>query len=326
VQEICGASGLLALPPMRRFIVLLAFALCALAACSKQASPPPSEATKAPAVASGPVAQAKVFYFGHSLVDQDMPLMVGSLAKARGKTWLAQGQLGRGTPLSAHYKWDGAFGKDAPLGFVDENRGRPFFVGEGKAQIKSGDYDVMVITESNGHTRGDGDETVDYATRLSRIARAARPSIRIFLYSNWLDRKEFANDDTWRTQTERDIKWWESVADRVNAEIEGPDLFIIPGGPILARVTREAAHGKLPGLRVNDLFRGDDGVHVNDRGFYVIALAHYAAIFRDSPVGLPVATETEDGPAETLSPDNAARIQQLVWEVLKGYPRAGIGS
>jgi hypothetical protein len=199
-------------------------------------------------------------------------------------------------------------------------------VGEGKAQLQKGGYDVMVITESNGHTRGDGDETVDYATRLTKLARKANPTVRVYLYSNWLDRKEFPNDDAWRTQTERDIRWWERVADRVNAEIEGPGLYVIPGGPILVRVTREAAQGRLPGLTDNDLFRPDDGVHVNDLGFYVIALAHYAAIFRDSPVGLPVETQTEDGPAETLSPENAARIQEIVWKMIKSYPRAGVGS
>jgi hypothetical protein len=252
--------------------------------------------------------------------------MVGSFAKARGKSWVAHGQLGWGTPLVAHYKWDGKFDADAPLGFADENRGRALFVGEGKAQLETGRYDVMVITESNGHTRTEGDETVDYATRLAKLARKKNPSIRIFLYGNWLDRKEFPNEDAWRSQTERDIKWWESVADRVSKEIDGPGLFVIPGGPILARVTREAKQGKLPGLRVDDLFRADDGVHVNDRGFYVIALAHYAAIFRDTPIGLPVETATEDGPAETLSPENAARIQQLVWDMLKAYPRAGLGS
>jgi hypothetical protein len=276
-------------------------------------------------VPAGPVTSAKAFYFGHSLVDQDMPLMIGSFAKARQKSWLAHGQLGWGTPLVAHFKWDGKFDEDAPLGFADENRGRSLFVGEGKAEVQKGGYDVLVITESNGHTRTEGDETVDYATRLVKLARKANPAIRVFLYGNWLDRKEFPNDDAWRSQTERDIKWWESVAERVNKEIDGPDLLVIPGGPILARITREAKEGKLPGLSVNDLFRADDGVHVNDRGFYVIALAHYAAIFRDSPVGLPVASETEDGPAETLSAENAARIQQIVWDMLKAYPLAGIG-
>ena len=308
---------------MTRALLCKLAALLLCAACSKQSpssSQPSAPASAAPA--RGPIASAKAFYFGHSLVDQDMPLMVGSFAKARGKTFVPHGQLGFGTLLKAHFEWDGDL-SDAPPGFADENR-RPFFAGEGKAQLETGSYDVLVITESNGHTRGGGEETVDYATRLVEHARKANPNIRVFLYGNWLDRKEFPNEDTWRAQTERDIRWWESVADRVNKAIDGPDVLVIPGGPILARITREAAAGKLAGLSVNDLFLPGDGVHVNDRGFYVIALAHYAALFRDSPVGLPFETQTEDGPAETLGKENAARIQQIVWDMLKSYPRSGL--
>jgi hypothetical protein len=276
----------------------------------------------AQASASG-VTQAAVFFFGHSLVDQDMPLMVGSLATARSKTYSAKGQLGWGTALDAHWSWNGEW-SGAPLGFEDENKGRSFFAGEGKAQLARGVYDVMVMTESNGHTHGNGDSTVDYATRLVRHARMAKADTRVFLYSSWLDRSEFGSLSEWQTRTEADVAWWERVADRVNAAVDGPDIRVIPGAAILAKVTRAVAEGKITGLAVDDLFRPDDGVHVNDLGFYVIALAHYAAIFRDTPVGLPVATQTEDGPAETLSAAAAASIQRIVWDYLQGYPRAGI--
>jgi hypothetical protein len=269
------------------------------------------------------VTQAAVFFFGHSLVDQDMPLMVGSLAAARGKTYSAKGQLGWGTALDAHWNWNGQW-DGAPLGFEDENKDRSFFAGEGKAQLARSVYDVMVMTESNGHTHGNGDSTVDYATRLVRHARMAKADIRVFLYSSWLDRSEFGSLSEWQTRTEADVAWWERVADRVNAAVDGPDIRVIPGAAILSKVTRAVAEGKIAGLAVDDLFRPGDGVHVNDLGFYVIALAHYAAIFRDTPVGLPVATQTEDGPAETLSSAAAASIQRIVWDYLQGYPRAGI--
>jgi hypothetical protein len=276
-----------------------------------------------PSAPAGGVKQAKVFFFGHSLVDQDMPLMVGSMAAARGKTYSANGQVGWGTALDAHWSWNGEWTK-APLGFVEENRGRSLFAGEGKAQLAAGGYDVMVMTESNGHTRGNGDISVDYATRLARHARAKNPSIRVFLYSSWLDRKEFASLRDWQQRSEADVAWWESVADRVDAALDGPDILLIPGAAILSKVTRAIDEGKIAGLAVNDLFNAGDGVHVNDLGFYVIALAHYAAIFRESPVGLPVETQTEDGPAEPLSPAAAAHIQRIVWDYLQGYPRAGI--
>jgi hypothetical protein len=291
--------------------------LLLLAACR---SPVATSDARLPA--SG-VTQAAVFFFGHSLVDQDMPLMVGSLAAARGKTYSAKGQLGWGTALDAHWNWNGQWA-GAPLGFEDDNKGHSFFAGEGKAQLERGAYDVMVMTESNGHTRGDGDSTVDYATRLVRLARMHKPSIRVFLYSSWLDRKEFGSLSEWQTRTEADLAWWERVADRVNAALDGPDMQLIPGSVLLSKVTRAAAEGKIAGLAVDDLFQPDDGVHVNDRGFYIIALAHYTAIFRDTPVGLPAATQTEDGPAEPLSAGAAAAVQRIVWDFMQSYPRAGI--
>lgn len=325
-----GAHEAASVPWMQRRLssVLLLLAGCIHSAASRQPPSlhaPSSSYSRAAPRALSPVASAKAFYFGHSLVDQDMPRMVGSFAKARGKALVSHGQLGWGAALKSHYDWSGSFDETAPLGFVDENQGRPFFAGEGKAQLQTGSYDVLVLAEcKGGYTSSEADETVDYATRFVKLAREANPTVRVFLYGNWLDRKEFPNDDAWRATTESKIRWWEGVADRVNAKIEGPDIFVLPGGPILVRVAHEAALGKLPGLSVDDLFRGDDGVHVSDRGFYVIALMHYAAIFRETPVGLPTETETEDGPAEPLSNENAISIQQLVWDALTHYPRSGI--
>jgi len=272
---------------------------------------------------TGPVASANVFFFGHSLVDQDMPAMLGSLAASRGKSCTSHGQLGWGTALASHQSWNGVLDKRAPVGFVDENRA-PFFAGEGKAQLATGKYDVLVLTESNGHTRGDGNETVKSALALIKLARQKSPDIRVFLYANWLDRgeAEFKGSLTsWQDTTERDIRWWESVADRVNTQLGRSLLRVIPGGPVLVKVTRAIEQGKLPGLTVNDLFRDKDTVHVNDRGFYVIALLHYAAIFRDTPLGLPAQTNTEDGPAQAFSDANAALVQSIVADAVKSYPR-----
>jgi len=120
------------------------------------------------------------------------------------------------------------------------------------------------------------------------------------------------------------------VADAVGREVGGPPVYVLPGGKVLAEVVRAIMGGKLPGVQVNDLFRKDpkepggiDGVHVNDLGFYVIALAHYTTIFRSSPIGLPVQTDTEDGPAEAFAEPVARKIQQIVHDTLRAYPRAG---
>lgn len=307
---------------MRGWLLTICFMLACTTRCGS-----PSEGNEAEAYRSvpqgGPVQSAKVFFFGHSLVDQDMPSMLGSLATAAGKQYAANGQLGFGTPLEAHVDWDGDF-DEAPLGFDVENRGHTFFAGEGKAQLRTGQYDVLVLTESNGHTRGNGDETVESAAKLIALARKHNPKLRAFLYSSWLDRREFADDAAWRAKTEADLAWWEAVARRTSRAIGGAPVYVIPGSVVLARITRAIEKGEIPGLSVNALFLPDDGVHPNDLGFYVIALAHYAAIFRDSPLGLPAATQTEDGPATPFSEAQARALQERVWSFMKAYPRAGI--
>jgi len=95
------------------------------------------------------IEHASVFFVGHSLVGADMPQMVGTFARARGKKYQAHGQLGWGTALREHWAWDGKLNGDAPAGFDGDNRA-PFFAGEAKKQLSTGKYDVLIMAESNG--------------------------------------------------------------------------------------------------------------------------------------------------------------------------------
>ena len=61
-----------------------------------------------------------------------------------------------------------------------------------------------------------------------------------------------------------------------------------------------------------------DDVHPSQLGVYIVALTHYAVIFRRSPVGLP----TVDGIPEAT----ARRLQNLVWGVVTSDPRTGVSS
>jgi hypothetical protein len=60
-----------------------------------------------------------------------------------------------------------------------------------------------------------------------------------------------------------------------------------------------------------------DDIHASDLGIYVNALVHFAVLYRQSPEGLPPL-------AEGLSAETAARLQALVWEVVRDDPRTGI--
>ena len=79
----------------------------------------------------------------------------------------------------------------------------------------------------------------------------------------------------------------------------------------------EATPGGIGGMTGRaDLF--SDQIHLNDLGTYMVALAHYAVIYRRSPVGLPRQLLREDGsPAEAPSAELAAAMQRVVWETVQ---------
>ena len=68
-----------------------------------------------------------------------------------------------------------------------------------------------------------------------------------------------------------------------------------------------------------------DQIHLNDLGAYLIALTHYAVLYGKSPVGLPHDLTRADGtPATAPGPDAALLMQNVVWDVVKSYPRTGV--
>lgn len=123
-------------------------------------------------------------------------------------------------------------------------------------------------------------------------------------------------------------------------------IFLVPVGTVLARLAERSE-----GLSMADLFanpyvewpagwpRDDleeeearrvlatlprrhpeadvDDVHASDLGVYVAALVHFAVLYRQSPEGLPPL-------AEGLDARTAARLQRLVWDIVRNDPRTGV--
>jgi hypothetical protein len=278
-----------------------------------------------------PSGSVRAFYFGHSLVGRDMPNMVGSFAASNEQTWMWKGQLGWGTRLEAHWTWGGDW-NGAPNGFSGENRfdngdgtfsPRNHWAGEGKGQLETGSYDVVVLTEVNGAVLEDPQPSITYATNFARLAREHNPEIRVILYANWLGRDEGGSRSLadWQARCDSDLAWWEAVADGVDANLDGPDISVLPGAKILAQVTREVESGRIGDLSVDDLF--NDNVHPSQRGLYPIGLAHYSTIFRRPSAGLTTSVSGEMGAiTPTVSAATAAVMQDVVDTILSAYPRA----
>ncbi|MDP5305994.1 hypothetical protein [Paracoccus spongiarum] len=281
----------------------------AFAAAHRPLSPP-----------SGPL---RVYHLGHSLVGRDMPAMLAQLAPP-GHDYASQ--LGWGATLRSHW-----LGPDEVPGFAEENDHPAYRPAQ--EELRGGGYDALVLTEMveirdaiKWHASG------NYLAEWARLARGARPDIRLYLYETW---HRLDDEAGWSQRIAADSKplWQDEVMRRAMGADGVGVIYRIPGGAALAAVALAAEAGELPGLtRREDLFartpQGEvDQIHAGDLGNYVVALAHYAVLYHRSPEGLPAALLRADGSAaQALAPEAAARAQQLVWQVVSGDPLTGVAA
>jgi hypothetical protein len=270
-----------------------------------------------------PDAALSVYHLGHSLVGRDMPVMLNQLAAAAGFTAHSHAsQLGWGASLDQHRR------ANVP-GMEEENahpNHRP-----AAAALASGEYDAVVMTEMVEIR--DAIRYHDSANALAhwaRTARAGNPGARLYLYETW---HRLDDAEGWLARIDADsTRAWQDQLLRV--AMAAPDvgtIHIIPGGQVLAAVTRAIEAGEVPGLtHREELFSRDaagtlDPIHLNDLGAYIIALTHFAALYHRSPVGLPGVLLRADGQPATPIPDAAlAPLQTLVWQVVRQYAVTGV--
>ena len=258
-----------------------------------------------------------VFHIGHSLVARDMPAMLAQMA---GNGHSYESQLGWGTSLRAHWDFPGE-----PLNGGDVENNHPRYR-EAREALASGDYDVLVLTESvEIRSAIKYHHSWDYMARWIKAALAGNPDIRIYLYESW----HKTNDpEGWFHRVDRDLgMYWErEILNRAQAvEGAGVPVYLIPAGQVMARFLREVELlGGVEGIKgIDDLF--SDNIHVNDLGFYLVALTHYAVIYGSNPVDLPRQLVRADGtPANAPSEEAAALMKRIVWDVVTTLPRTGV--
>lgn len=273
-----------------------------------------------------PAAQGalQVFHLGHSLVGRDMPAMLAQLAPD-GHTYALQ--LGWGTSLREH--WD----PDLPIKGFDTENDSPYFR-DAREAVQSGDFDAFVLTEMVDlkdailyH------ESEKYLNVWADAARNSDPDTIVYLYETWHRLDDPAG---WLERLDSDlVERWIAHLKYPDLERSGTDraVRLIPAGQVLAAVTRkiESTPGGIGGLNSReDLFaRSDDGtvdeIHINDIGKYLVALTHYAVLYRRSPVGLPHQLKKADGSeADAPGAEAALMLQNTVWDVVRSLRMTGV--
>jgi hypothetical protein len=82
-------------------------------------------------------------------------------------------------------------------------------------------------------------------------------------------------------------------------------------------VDRVEAERIVAGLTPRHADEPPDAIHPSELGSYFAGLVHFATLYRRSPEGSPPL-------ASGLSPETAARLQALVWDVVRRDPRTGV--
>jgi hypothetical protein len=261
----------------------------------------------------------RIVMSGHSLTDP-LPGPLGTIVKAAG------GAATRGMKLdistipgsTARLRWE----PDVSLP-VDARR-------------DIAGYDVLVLTERVPvrsalqweDAREVARKWVDHAWTSGNGGKGAAT----IYYASWVDiRSGPGNTDDYDMPDERQIPFrerldlemgsWQEIADFVNQNRPdgSPPMRVIPGPKLMAAVFDAIAAGTAPGLgAMQDLF--EDTIHVNAKGAFLIALAHFAVIYGRDPRTAPALRGEPGWP----NAEQQVWMKALVWDVLRAYPDSGL--
>lgn len=197
-----------------------------------------------------------------------------------------------------------------------------------KAALRAGQVDVLMLSPHAILP----DEGIDHFTQLGL---QQKPSLRVLVQASWPVRDGttgvFKNENrnavtvaslrlqraahrTWLAQLEAQIR-------ALNATVDRETVFLVPVSDAVFALRERIAQGEAPGLtQQTDLFRDPLG-HPQPPLALLVTYCHFAAIYGQSPVGLPVPAPLREMPqAAELN----RLLQQLAWEAVASHPLSGV--
>lgn len=202
----------------------------------------------------------------------------------------------------------------------------------------------LVTQPMAGHNRSIDNEA-DYSGRFFDVARKYSPNVQMWLYAQWPDaqfkdywsrgvssyngHKVILGDPakTWQEAVENHTRYNEQVMEEMNkARADGikagkcKPVLIIPGGLALGELRTRIEAGSIPGMTdfVQEIYHTPTDIHLSPKGSYLIALVHYACLYKDNPEGK--VTYAHSG----LTAEQAKLFQQIAWQVCKNYKYSGL--
>ena len=248
-------------------------------------------------------APQRLFYSGHSLLDDPLPGDVAAIAASLG------------TPLQwsrQHLEGSSIRERNAALDVLAEWRA--------PRVVQGGMYDTLIVTEQ--HTLVGNLVWNDSVRELRRVHErfiASNARGQTWFYASWLNLDNRDDPRRWITYERAASQVWQCLATRINTSLaaEGrPDrIAFLPAGALLAALVERATQGPViagvsavsPRATIERLFRDD--VHLSPLGSFFMSSLVYATLYGRSPAGAAVAEGIDDTAARAL--------QSVAWDLVQ---------
>jgi hypothetical protein len=204
---------------------------------------------------------------------------------------------------------------------------------EVQAALKAGTVDVLMTTPIYLPDPG--------VEQFARLGFEHNPDFRLTMMEFWLPFDNYeprnyvsgpervappakvdhnaATGDGLRKIHERYFQEMDELVRGINTKLGKPVVLVVPVGQAVIALREKIAAGQVPDLKAQwDLFTDPLG-HPKTPLKIMMAYCHYAAIYRKSPVGLPVPKELGKN-AEGLN----RLLQDLAWDAVIHHPLSGV--
>lgn len=281
----------------------------------------PTAATNAPVTTPAPMGQ-RVFTAGHSFhfLGYQLPALLQEIARSAGISdhQIAGTSVIFGSKVIQH--WD-----------VKDPDNKT------KEALKTGNVDVLTTTPI--YLPDDGIE------KFAKFGYEHNPNFRLTVQEFWIPFDIYnphfygeppavpqpasvdhnaATVEKLRTTHRKYFSDMDAKVTSINHKFSKQVVFVVPVGQAVIALREKIIAGQAPGIKKQEDLFGDSLGHPKPPLQALIAYCHYAVIYRQSPVGLPVPSVLKNAiPAEDVEAYNHL-IQQLAWDAVIHHPLSGV--
>lgn len=227
-------------------------------------------------------------------------------------------------------------------------------VGDVQSFVRSRPFDHLAFQPAanmpcvpTGHASESPASNRSDAVNIARAwddAVTRNPGVQLWVYETWPAPTAFVNcltggwnrdpaiwnppvPGSWEEASLHTLQYAEAVrAGLVALRPSRPPPYVIPGGLALANLKARVLAGGVPGVAADPasfyalVFQAgaSEDDHLSPAGRWFVTLVFHACMFQASPMGLSRA-------GTSLTAEQAAVLQQVVWDTVLAYPLSGAG-